>query len=63
VALLTALSFNAKGNMSGEPVVGQNTSPTSSRAAWRSTASSPSLFQDATFRDYFLNETEVSLAA
>jgi hypothetical protein len=63
VGLLTALSFNVKGNMSGEAVVGQNYFPDIIEGRMEVDGQFTVLFQDATFRDYFLNETEVALAA
>jgi hypothetical protein len=64
VALLTGLKISIKGNMQeSPPVVGSNT--VADIAEGRVTASGEMsvLFQDATFRDYFDNETDVSLVA
>jgi hypothetical protein len=61
VALLTGLSFNLKGNMSGEAVVGQNTFADIVEGRIEVDGQFTALFADATFRDYFLNETEVGL--
>lgn len=63
VGLLTALSFNAKGNMSGDPVVGQNYFPDIIEGRMEVDGQFTVLLQDATFRDYFVNETEVAIAA
>ena len=63
VALLTGLDFTVNGNMSSEPVVGSNTVPDIHEGRVTVSGSMTVFFQDATFRDYFLNETEVSLVA
>lgn len=63
VGLLTGLSFGLKGNMSAEAVVGQNTYAGITEGRVTIDGQATALFQDATLRDYFLNETEVSLVA
>lgn len=61
VALLTGLDFDVAGNLSSEAVVGSNVKPDifDGRVAVKGNMSV--FFEDATFRDYFLNETEVSI--
>lgn len=63
VALLTGLEINLAGNMTAEPVVGSNTYPDISEGPIVVNGQITALFQDATIRDYFLNETEVAIAA
>lgn len=61
VALLTGLQLNIKGGMQGEPVVGSNTYADIAEGRVIVDGQFTALFQDATIRDYFLNETEISL--
>ena len=62
VALLTGLNFGlAGGHAYAGPVVGSNTHPDIGEGRVVVEGSFTALFQDATLRDYFLNETEVSL--
>lgn len=61
VALLTGLKLNINGNMSSEPVVGSNTYPDIFEGRILVDGEMTVLFQDAVARDYFINETEVSL--
>lgn len=63
IALLTGLTLNGKGNMSGEAVVGSNTFPDILEGEMEVEGSATVLLTDGTFRDYFINETEVALAA
>lgn len=63
VGLLTGLSLSLKGNMTAEPIVGQNTYADITEGRIEVDGQFTVLFQDATFRDYFLNETEVGLYA
>lgn len=63
VALLTGLTMSLKGNLSAEPVVGQNTYAAITEGRVIVDGQCTALFQDATLRDYFLNETEVALTA
>jgi len=63
VALLTGLNFTINGNMSGVPVVGSNTYADINEGRIVVEGQISVLFQDATFRDYFINETEVALTA
>lgn len=62
VALLTGLQITYNGGMSAEPVVGSNTYPDIFEGRVIVTGQMTVFFQDATFRDYFLNESEVSIA-
>ena len=61
VALLTGLSFDYAGGMSGEAVVGSNTYPDISEGSVIIKGEATVILQDKTFRDYFVNETEVAL--
>ena len=61
VALITGLKINYDGGMSTEAVVGSNSSPDVFEGRVSITGEATVFFQDATFRDYFVNETEVSL--
>ena len=62
IALITGLSFSLKGNMTAEPVVGSNTYGGITEGRVIVDGQVTALFQDATLRDYFLNETEVGLS-
>lgn len=61
VALLTGLSMTVRGSMTAEAVVGSNTYADITEGRVVVDGQFTALFQDATLRDYFLNETEVSL--
>lgn len=64
VALITSLDLNIDGNAASVGgVVGSNVAPDITRGAIDVTGSMTVLFQDATMRDYFVNETEVSVVA
>lgn len=63
VALLTGLNFTINGNMSGVPVVGSNSYADINEGRIVVEGQITALFQDATIRDYFINETEVALTA
>jgi len=64
VALLTGLKLSIKGNMQeSPPVVGSNTIADIAEGRVTVDGEMTVLFQDGTFRDYFDDETEVSLAA
>jgi hypothetical protein len=63
IAMLTGLNFTINGNMSTEPVVGSNSAPEIFEGRVLVDGQMTAYFQDATMRDYFLNETEVSIAA
>lgn len=62
IGLITGISFNVKNNMSGEPVVGSNTFADIFEGRATVDGQMTVLFENATFRDYFINETEVSIA-
>lgn len=61
VGLITGLTLNLKANMNGEAVVGSNTFADIVEGRVEVSGQFTVLFQDATFRDYFINETEVGL--
>ncbi len=63
IALVTGLSFALDNNMSAEAVVGSNTYADIAEGRALVSGQLTALFQDATIRDYFLNETEVQLIA
>ena len=62
IALITGFNASLKGNMSAEAVVGSNTYPGIAEGRIVVDGQVTALFQDATLRDYFLNETEVALS-
>jgi len=62
IALLTGLSFNINDNMSAEPIVGSNTYADIAEGLILVDGQATALFDSATMRDYFINETEVSLS-
>ncbi|PKN71194.1 MAG: hypothetical protein CVU54_01875 [Deltaproteobacteria bacterium HGW-Deltaproteobacteria-12] len=61
VALITGMDFNVAANLSSEPVVGSNVKPEIFSGKSVVTGNMTVFFEDATFRDYFINETEVSI--
>lgn len=63
VALITGLDFNIAGNLSSEPVVGSNVKPDVFDGRVIVTGNMSVFFDGPTFRDYFANETEVSISA
>lgn len=64
VGLITSMSFTVNGNMAAPGgVVGSNVDPDIFPGMIDVTGELTVLFQDATMRDYFLNETEVSIVA
>lgn len=64
VGLVTGLDITLNGNFSTPGgVVGSNVEPDVFQGSIDVTGNATVLFQDGTFRDYFLNETEVSLIA
>ena len=63
IAYFNNLTLNYDGEMTGEPVIGSNTYADITEGRVVVGGSLTALFQDATVRDYFLNETEVSLVA
>lgn len=63
VAVLTGINFGVKGNMVAEPVVGSNVYADITEGRVLVDGQMTALFESATLRDYFLNETEVALTA
>ncbi len=64
VALITALDFSIDGQYTlPGGVVGSNIEPDVFKGTLKVMGNMTVYFQDATFRDYFLNETEVSLVS
>lgn len=61
VATVTGFNFSVKGNMTAEPVVGANTYPAIAAGRVLVDGQLTAQFDSATMRDYFINETEVSL--
>lgn len=61
IALLTGLQFTISGGMTQEPVVGSNTYPDIFEGRVRVSGQMTAFFEDGTLRDYFTNESEVSL--
>lgn len=61
VANITGLNFTIDGAMSASPVVGSNTYPDIYEGRVSVTGQFTAFFEDATYRDAFLNETEVSI--
>ncbi len=61
IALLTGLDFDVAANLSSEAVVGSNVKPDIFDGRVAVKGNMTVFFEDATFRDYFLNETEVSI--
>lgn len=62
VALVTGLDVTVRANMSATPVVGSNTYPDIMEGRIVVGGNMSVYLQDGTFRDYFLNETEVALS-
>jgi hypothetical protein len=63
VALITGMNINVAGNLTSDAVVGSNTKPDIFDGKVVVTGDMTVYFQDATFRDYFINETEVAINA
>jgi hypothetical protein len=63
IALATSLNVSLKGNMSAEAVVGSQVYPDIAEGRILVDGSMTVLFADATQRDHFLNEDEVSVIA
>jgi len=61
IALITGLNISIAANMSATPVVGSNTYPGIQEGRVVVSGEMSAYFQDATLRDYFVDETEVSL--
>jgi len=62
VALLTAIDFDIAAGLSSEPVVGSNVKPALFNGKVVVKGNMSVFFTDATFKNYFKNETEVSIA-
>jgi len=62
IALITSLDFSIAANLTNEPVVGSDVKPDLFDGKVVVTGNMSVYFEDATFRDYFKNETEVSIA-
>lgn len=63
VAICTGLNIKLNSNLSGEPVVGSNSIPNQFQGRIQVDGQMTAYLQDATLRDGFLNESEVSLIA
>ena len=63
VALLTGLSLKLDNGLSGDPVVGSNLLPAIFQGRARVSGQMTVYFEDATYRNIFDQETEVSIAA
>jgi len=63
VAVLTGLTINVNGNMTAEPVVGANTYPDIFEGRVLVDGQFTAFFEDATYANYFRNETEVAIHA
>lgn len=63
VGLVTGLSVSVNGNLSGDPVVGQNTMPDFFPGRLVVTGQFTAYFQDGTLRDAFVGEGEVGIVA
>lgn len=63
IATCTGLSINYEGGMTADPVVGSNSVPFINPGRVNVTGQFTAYFENATLRDYFINETAVSLVA
>ena len=61
VALLTGLDFTINSNLTAEPVVGSNSYPSIFQGRVQVDGNATVFFEDATYRDVFINETETSI--
>lgn len=61
-ANVTGISFALEGNMTAEPIVGSNVYSDIAEGRILVTGQMTVVFQDGVERDYFINETEVSVA-
>jgi hypothetical protein len=61
IAICTGLNFTIDGGYSGDPVVGSNTIPNQFPGRVKVSGQFTAYFQDATLRDNFINEDEISL--
>lgn len=62
IALLTGLDFDVAANLSSDGVVGSNVKPDIFDGRVMVKGNMTVYFEDATFRDYFINETEISIS-
>jgi hypothetical protein len=62
VATITGLTLNIAANFTGDAVVGSNVKPVMTPGRVLVTGQATCYFDDTTFRDVFLNETETSIA-
>lgn len=62
VAVVTGMDLRIAGNMQATPVVGSNTYPDIFEGRVMVTGNMTVYFQDATIRDYFINETEAAFS-
>ncbi|WP_434033719.1 phage tail tube protein [Cupriavidus sp. a3] len=63
VGLVTGMSASINANLTGDPVVGQNTLPDLYPGRVVVTGQFTAYFQDAVLRDAFVNETEIGISA
>lgn len=63
VAILTGLSIKVDGGYTGDPVVGSNSIANVFPGRVKVSGSFSAYFQDAVMRDYFINESEISIVA
>lgn len=63
VGICTGLSIKIDGGHSGDPVIGSNKMPNIFPGRVNVTGQFTAYFDAATFRDYFLNETEIAIVA
>ncbi|WP_373379907.1 phage tail tube protein [Cupriavidus nantongensis] len=63
VGLVTGMSASINANLTGDPVVGQNTLPDLYPGRVVVTGQFTAYFQDAVLRDAFVNETEIGITA
>ncbi|MGE8366999.1 phage tail tube protein [Cupriavidus sp.] len=63
VGLVTGMSASINANLTGDPVVGQNTLPDLFPGRVVVTGQFTAYFQDAVLRDAFVNETEIGISA
>jgi len=62
IALITSMDFDIAANLTNEPVVGSDVKPDLFEGKVMVSGNMSVYFEDATFRDYFKDETEVSIA-
>jgi len=62
IALITSIDFDIAANLTSEPVVGSNVKPDLFEGRVAVTGNMSVYFEDDTFRDYFEDETEVSIS-